>query len=320
MWLGTEDGTIHVYNCSDNIRIKKNKEKFTHSSPVLSILYHQTRVYAALGSGEVYIYSRDSNGIWDKVGCIVKVVGTPGHPVTRMCIVDGSVWCSSHNKIRRLDLERNCVEDITTLHDNRSIVCMEVSGLGLWLVQENSAAVHLFHTKARVFLLELNVISPVSKLLSTCDEIIRQHKTACLRVTCILLVKDTLWVGTSAGVIVTAVIPAITEATTKLHSTPPLTGINHGHTGHVRFLTSLQIGGDRGGVMLRKNSLAVDGVLRRKTSPAETADDRKDDKGGVGGSVMVISGGDGFEDFSLNSTNDLAGREDSTNHLLLWSV
>ena len=43
MWLGTEDGTIHVYNCTDNIRIKKNKEKFTHSAPVLDILYLQGR-------------------------------------------------------------------------------------------------------------------------------------------------------------------------------------------------------------------------------------------------------------------------------------
>ena len=38
MWLGTEDGTIHVYNCTDNIRIKKNKDKFCHSAPVLAIL------------------------------------------------------------------------------------------------------------------------------------------------------------------------------------------------------------------------------------------------------------------------------------------
>ena len=39
MWLGTEDGTIHVYNCTDNIRIKKNKDKFCHTAPILAILY-----------------------------------------------------------------------------------------------------------------------------------------------------------------------------------------------------------------------------------------------------------------------------------------
>lgn len=38
MWLGTEDGCIHVYNCTDNIRIKKNKIKIQHVSAVYSIL------------------------------------------------------------------------------------------------------------------------------------------------------------------------------------------------------------------------------------------------------------------------------------------
>lgn len=39
--------------------------------------------------------------------------------------------------------------------------------------------------------------------------------------------------------------------------------------------------------------------------------------------LLIISGGDGFEDFRTSSTNalsDIAGREDSTNHLLLWQV
>lgn len=38
MWLGTEDGCIHVYNSSDNIRIKKNKVKIQHSSSVHCIM------------------------------------------------------------------------------------------------------------------------------------------------------------------------------------------------------------------------------------------------------------------------------------------
>ena len=40
----------------------------------------------------------------------------------------------------------------------------------------------------------------------------------------------------------------------------------------------------------------------------------------VSGRMLVISGGDGYEDFSLNGSSELAGREDSTNHLLLWVV
>lgn len=39
--------------------------------------------------------------------------------------------------------------------------------------------------------------------------------------------------------------------------------------------------------------------------------------------TLIISGGDGYEDFrssSANSANDVAGREDNTNHLLLWQI
>lgn len=38
MWLGTEDGAIHIYNCSDNIRIKKNKVKLQLGASILSIM------------------------------------------------------------------------------------------------------------------------------------------------------------------------------------------------------------------------------------------------------------------------------------------
>lgn len=39
MWLGTEDGCIHIYNCTDNIRTKKNKIKMQLISAVYSILW-----------------------------------------------------------------------------------------------------------------------------------------------------------------------------------------------------------------------------------------------------------------------------------------
>jgi len=32
---------------------------------------------------------------------------------------------------------------------SKSIVCMELHGVGLWIVQQNSAVVHLYNTKSR---------------------------------------------------------------------------------------------------------------------------------------------------------------------------
>lgn len=83
---------------------------------------------------------------------------------------------------------------------------------------------------------EVNLAPAVNKMLSNCDEIIRQHKAACLRVTSLLCCKDLIWIGTSAGVLLT--IP--TQSYEKgAHNIVP-TGIPHGHTGHVRFLTFVE--------------------------------------------------------------------------------
>jgi len=56
------------------------------------------------------------------------------------------------------------------------------------------------------------------------DDIIRQHKAACLRVTSLLACKDLLWIGTSAGVILTMPLPHIAPATTKLANVPSVIG------------------------------------------------------------------------------------------------
>ena len=60
---------------------------------------------------------------------------------------------------------------------------------------------------------------------TACDDIIRQHKTACLRVTSMLICKDLLWIGTSAGVILTLPLPHLTPQTSKLETPPVVTGM-----------------------------------------------------------------------------------------------
>ena len=64
-------------------------------------------------------------------------------------------------------------------------------------------------------------------LFSVADDIIRQHKMACLRVTALLAFRDRLWVGTSAGVILTLPLPKLTLTSTKLTVNPPtVTGLS----------------------------------------------------------------------------------------------
>uniref|UniRef100_A0A8D9BUD0 Rho guanine nucleotide exchange factor 17 n=1 Tax=Cacopsylla melanoneura TaxID=428564 RepID=A0A8D9BUD0_9HEMI len=303
MWLGTEDGCIHVYNCVDNIRIKKNKLKIQHGSAVHSIIYLDNCVFVSLATGEVCVYSRDPNyGTWNTSEPSIITVGSAATPVTKMLPVHNRLWCTCHNLIKILN--------VTTLQMENSFVVGHVScfvttgpnGYGVWAALHNSSVMRLIHSISLEVLCEVNIAPAVSKILANCDEIIRQHKSACLRVTSLLACKELLWIGTSAGVVLTMPLPHINQNTSKITTTPIVSGVPHGHTGHVRFLT------------------AVETPLRGSKTHSTNNDKKKNSPRMRTKRTLVISGGDGYEDFRSSSISEVAGREDSTNHLLLWHV
>jgi hypothetical protein len=117
-----------------------------------------------------------------------------------------------------------------------------------------------------------------------------------------LACKDLLWIGTSAGVLLTMPLPHITSSTTKLSNVPTVTGVSHGHTGHVRFLTFVELSSGSGEAQQYRHSY--------KGKPEQRSNSR----------LLVISGGDGYEDFRSTNLSEVAGREDSTNYLLLWNI
>ncbi|XP_063982833.1 rho guanine nucleotide exchange factor 17 isoform X3 [Diachasmimorpha longicaudata] len=313
MWLGTEDGCIHVYNCNDNIRIKKNKVKIQHGSSVHCIMYIEDKVFASLANGDVAIYSRDHCG-WNTVEPSTVSVGTPSSPVTKMVSVTGKLWCSCHNIVKVLNIATLEIEHSLNVSGDttRPISCMATSGgIGVWISLHNSAVLRLFHTSTYECLTDVNIAPAVTKMLSTgCDDIIRQHKAACLRVTALLACNELLWIGTSAGVLLTVPIPHMKPSTQRLSQPPLVTGIPHGHTGHVRFLTCVEIPSPTKPDPLPKVNLYS---MKNTKAPQNNMDHTK---------LLVISGGDGYEDFRgpQASAELQAGREDSTNHLLLWKV
>lgn len=101
-----------------------------------------------------------------------------------------------------------------------------------------------------------------------------------------------------------------------------LTGLVYGHTGHVRFLTSVELinspstptnkTDQNSDTEEQTGNLAIHDIHRRSSMAATTAT--------MATRMLVISGGDGYEDFRNNVANEAAGRDDSTNHLLLWQV
>lgn len=169
----------------------------------------------------------------------------------------------------------------------------------------------------------------VNKMLSNCDEIIRQHKAACLRVTSLLSCRDLIWIGTSAGVLLT--IPA--QGYDKGASNVVPTGIPHGHTGHVRFLTFVETTGTSttnsstestsSGKTEADSSSSAGSKSPKPLKDTEKAQQTAAAAAASAANLLIISGGDGYEDFrnsGANSLSEIAGREDSTNHLLIWQI
>lgn len=98
-------------------------------------------------------------------------------------------------------------------------------------------------------------------------------------------------------------LPHILPNSSQQSSVPTVSGVPYGHTGHVRLLTCVEM------------PLAVStNDTTRKHQYKAKRDQRSTTK------LIVISGGDGYEDFRTTNISEVAGREDSTNHLLLWNI
>lgn len=96
-------------------------------------------------------------------------------------------------------------------------------------------------------------------------------------------------------------------------------GLSHGHTGHVRFLTCVEANRESHGLHTSsyvRHSLHQASGLKNNQTLADVISSSNNHLT----RLLVISGGDGYEDFRHGGFSDSVGREDSTNHLLLWQV
>uniref|UniRef100_A0A8C3GDF9 Rho guanine nucleotide exchange factor 17 n=1 Tax=Cairina moschata TaxID=8855 RepID=A0A8C3GDF9_CAIMO len=313
MWLGTEDGCIHVYQSSDNIRNRKNSMKMQHAASVMCILYLDNQVFVSLANGELIAYQREAGRFWDPQNSKSLSLGSPGSPITKMVAVAGKLWCGCQNRVIILNTATLVQEH--TLHvgqdSGRSVTCMVSAGPGVWVALQGSAQVRLYHATSYEQLAEADVTPPVHKMLAGSDAIIRQHKAACLRITALLACKELLWIGTSAGVVLTLALPA--------KAAPALVGLAQGHTGHVRFLAAIPL---PDGFDLLFPLPGQEGPEQPSDSEprGDPARPRAPSLALPKAKMLVISGGDGYEDFRLTSSSETVGRDDSTNHLLLWRV
>ncbi|CAF4434285.1 unnamed protein product, partial [Adineta steineri] len=67
MWLGTDDGIILIFQCTETMKTVARKSRIVKQlgSPIHSILYTDNKVFVALSHGELCVFRRDLSGRWD---------------------------------------------------------------------------------------------------------------------------------------------------------------------------------------------------------------------------------------------------------------
>lgn len=203
-------------------------------APVTQILYHCERVYVALSNGSLNIYQRDpATGGWDLESPGVLVLGT--EPITSLLPLGTLLYCACADKIYVLDAFTSDIQRTHTLNQEEGgqAYLMAHSGTGLWIALKNSSRISLYHTETFQHLQDVDVAEGVNRFLSAKQGSIRPAVT----VTSLVAGPGLLWVGTSAGVVLTLPLP-------RLEGVPILGGrtylAHHGHRGPVTFLLCLQ--------------------------------------------------------------------------------
>jgi len=104
-----------------------------------------------------------------------------------------------------------------------------------------------------------------------------------------------------------------------------IAGRVYGHTGHVRFLTCVELAHSNPTQHLTAGHTRADSTNNNQDPPSPHDLTKRRSSvatmtAALATRMLVISGGDGYEDFRTNVVNEAAGKDDSTNHLLLWQV
>lgn len=283
-------------------------------------------VFVALSNGQLAIFSkknRDSNednnsNDWSLTNPKFLTVTTNElNSTSKLCLVnDNYLWYSYGRNIFILNISSYKLEttimaptnDLSLQYTKQSITIDNMELMdnlsGVWVSFKNSYLIQLYDIELYKLLIEINLFDPVNKMLSYGNEIIRQHKTSCLRATSLLNVHNrdgnfnTLFIGTSAGIILYININneqledfrKHSDASKKDDFIAQIASLRHGHSGNVKFLHLINVSDDNNGQ-----------------------------------TCLLVSGGNGVDLYGPNddlqySLPNYNGNEDNLNHLLFWKL
>ncbi|KAK8739531.1 hypothetical protein OTU49_003378, partial [Cherax quadricarinatus] len=230
VWMGTHSHRLLVYSGLDPER-QTELGATTVPAAITTIKYHCDQVYVGLCNGCVQVYRRGADGAWQIREPHNIVLGSL--VVSALLPINTHVYAACGDHVHVIDCFTAEVTKFSVHHEGAGgVQLMAHSGIGLWIAQQNTSTICLYHTETFRHLQDINVASNVNRVLGE-----RGIAVSSINVTALLASRGLLWVGTNVGVALTIPLP-------RLEGVPIISGraniSYHAHNGPITFLLALQ--------------------------------------------------------------------------------
>ncbi|XP_051880795.1 rho guanine nucleotide exchange factor 10 [Pristis pectinata] len=164
--LGMEEGSISVYKSSQASKKVRLQHFFApDKSTVVSLVYRFRCLYAGLVNGNICIYTKAEDGLWNADS--PKVLRLGDLPVKSILVMEDSIWTASGGQVFIISTQTHTVQQQFEAHQEEGMVIshMAVAGVGVWIAFSSGSALRLFHTETLEHLQDINIATPIHNMI-----------------------------------------------------------------------------------------------------------------------------------------------------------
>lgn len=174
-------------------------------------------MFCSLANGRLAVFHRDPVTREFCANRYREIVVTQGHALHCVGVVlDTKIWCGYRNTMAVVDVDTLQVETEFSVHPRKDcqVRRMASAGQGVWITIRLDSTFRLYHARTHEHLQDVDIEPIVSRMIGA-----GKLGFSFVRITCIGITCNLLWIGTSNGVILT--LPLFVSSSSALAKASP---------------------------------------------------------------------------------------------------